>query len=313
MRSAVASLAGALTLLAVAHAQPAPSAPSPTAAAVPPSLLKLRATGVVTIAHRTDALPFSYLSADKQPIGYGIDVCNEIVRGLQRELRLPALKVDYVPVTAANRFQVLNAGQADVECGLTVNNIERRRDAEYSLPYYFAGPRILTRVNSGISEFHHLRGRRVVAAKGANAVPILQKRIETQQLMGTTLLLVDGNQQAFAALEKGDADAWVTTDNLLFAFRATAPNPTDYHVVGSALVVEPVAIVMRKGDVEFKAAVDRVLSGLMIDGVVGRLYDKWFLKPVPVPARNELRVVGIPMSALLRDQLRWPSDRAGDQ
>jgi glutamate/aspartate transport system substrate-binding protein len=149
--------------------------------------------------------------------------------------------------------------------------------------------------------------------KGANAIPILQQRIDSQQLAGTRLIQVDNNVQAFAALEKGEADAFVTTDNLLFASRATAREPGRYHVVGSPLVVEAVAIMLRKGDVEFKRVIDRALAGLMLDGVIGRHYKKWFLQPVPVSGGTENRVIDIPMSPLLRDQLRWPSDRTGDE
>lgn len=282
-------------------------------AALAPTLSKVRATNTVVIGHRIDAVPFAYLDANKQPIGYGIDVCNEIVNALRRELKLPALRVEYVPVTAANRFQIVNSGKADMECGLTVNNPERRKEAGYALPYFFAGPRILTRVDSGIRDFVDLKGKRVVSAKGANAIPILQKRVDTRQLMNTQLLQADGNTQAFAMLEKGEADAFVTIDNLLYAFRATARDPNVYHVVGAPLVVEAVAIVLRRGDTEFKRAVDRALTGLMLDGVVGRLYNKWFLSPVPMPGSTQNRVIDIPMSALLRDQIRWPSDRTGDE
>lgn len=282
-------------------------------AVLAPTLTRIRGTNTVVIGHRIDAVPFAYLDADKQPIGYGIDVCNEIVNALRRELKQPAMRVEYVPVTAANRFQIVNSGKADMECGLTVNNPERRREAGYAIPYFFAGPRILTRVDSGIRDFVDLRGKLVVSAKGANAIPILQKRVDTKQLMNTQLLQADGNTHAFAMLEKGEADAFVTTDNLLYAYRATSRDPAAFHVVGTPLVVEAVAIVLRRGDVEFKRAVDRVLTGLMLDGVIGRLYSKWFMSPVPLPGSTQTRVIGIPMGALLRDQIRWPSDRTGDE
>jgi ABC-type amino acid transport substrate-binding protein len=300
----------AAVVLLPAIAAPASAQSDPAQAS---TLAKIRGTNVITIGHRVDAVPFAYLDANKQPIGYGIDVCAEVVSVLRRDLKLPALRVEYVPVTAANRFQIVNSGAADMECGLTVNNPERRKDAGFTIPYFFAGPRILTRVDSGIRDFVDLRGKRVVSAKGANAIPILRKRIESRQLMNTVLQQVDSNTQAFALLEKGEADAFVTTDNLLYAYRATARDPNAYHVVGTPLVVEAVAIVTRRGDAEFKRAVDRALTGLMLDGVVSRHYRKWFMSPVPTPGSAEMRVIDIPMSALLRDQIRWPSDRTGDE
>jgi len=278
------------------------------AAQVQPTLQKIRSTGVVAIGARQDALPFSYLDANKKPIGYGIDVCNEIVARLKKELKLPNLRVEYVPVTGATRWEMVKTGKADLECGLSVNNVERRKDAGYALPYFFAGLRILTKESTKIKGFSDLTGKKVVTAKGANAVPILKKRIEDGRLRDTQLVETQNYEQAFAMLEKGEADALVTIDNLLYAYRATAANPQDYIVTGDFLVLEAVAIVLRKDDVDFKETVDRMLAGLMIDGVVGRLYSKWFLAPIPP---NNV-TLGIPMSALLRDQLRWPSDRTGD-
>lgn len=280
-----------------------------TALAQPvPTLQKIRNNGVVLVGARGDALPFSYLDASKKPIGYGIEICNEIVNRLKTEMKLPALRVEYVPVTGSSRWEVIKTGKADLECGLSVNNPERRKDAGYSMPYFFAGPRILTKANSGIKDFSDLAGKKVVSAKGANAVPILRKRIEEGRLRNTQLTETANYEQSFAMLEKGEADALVTIDNLLYAYKATAAKPQDYVVTGDFLVLEAVAIVLRKDDPEFKKAVDRALAGMMIDGVVSRLYSKWFLAPIPP---NNV-ALGIPMSPLLRDQLRWPSDRTGD-
>jgi ABC-type amino acid transport substrate-binding protein len=277
-------------------------------AQVQPTLQKIRSTGVVTIGARQDALPFSYLDASKKPIGYGIEICNEIVARLKTELKLPAVRVEYVPVTAASRWEIVRSGKADLECGLSVNNQERRKDAGYARPYFFAGLRILTKANSGIKDFSDLVGKKVVTAKGANAVPILRKRIEDGRLARTQLVETPTYEESFAMLEKGEADALVTIDNILYAYKATAAKPQEYIVTGDFLVLEAVAIVLRKEDAEFKKAVDRALAGMMIDGLVGRLYSKWFLAPIPP---NNV-ALGIPMSSLLRDQLRWPSDRTGD-
>lgn len=279
-----------------------------TQAQVQPTLQKIRSTGVVTIGARQDALPFSYLDASKKPIGYGIEICNEIVARLKTEMKLAAVRVEYAPVTAASRWEIVRSGKADLECGLSVNNSERRKDAGYALPYFFAGLRILTKATSGIKEFSDLVGKKVVTAKGANAVPILRKRIEDGRLARTQLVETPTYEESFAMLEKGEADALVTIDNILYAYKATAAKPQEYIVTGDFLVLEAVAIVLRKEDAEFKKAVDRALAGMMIDGLVGRLYSKWFLSPIPP---NNV-ALGIPMSSLLRDQLRWPSDRTGD-
>jgi glutamate/aspartate transport system substrate-binding protein len=311
----VAALSSSAQAQASADEAKKPAAPAGAEAkkdAVPEfkgsTLQRIRDTGVIVLGHRNDALPFAYLDGNKRPIGYGVDVCHEVIKVLKNDLKMPNLRVEYVSVTAANRMQIVNTGKADLECGLTVNDRERRKKVGYAMPYYFAGPRILTRADAGVTNFHDLTGKRIVSAKGANAIPILKKRIEEGRLKNTVLIEAANNAESWAMLEKGEVDAWVTTDNLLYAYRANAKKPSDYIVTGDFLVLEAVAIMLRKHDVEFKKAVDRALAGLMLDGVIARLYNKWFL--APIPPNNA--VMGIPMSPLLRDQLRWPSDRTGD-
>ncbi len=115
--------------------------------------------------------------------------------------------------------------------------------------------------------------------------------------------------EAREAVERSEVEAFATIDVLLAAQRAKSKDPSKLAIVGSFLVLEPIAIVLRKGDTEYKKTVDRHLAALMLDGVVGRFYDKWFQQPIPP---NNLRM-DLPMTFALRDQLRWPTDRLGDE
>jgi glutamate/aspartate transport system substrate-binding protein len=284
-------------------AQPATDVPKP-----PPTLAKIRDTGAVTIAHRSDAIPFAYLDANKQPIGYGIDLCREIVRAIEREIRRP-LRIAFVEVSAKTRFEVVNSGKADMECGTTINDPQRRKLVDYSMPYQFSGPRFLVRSDSKIRGIEDLVGKRVSVVPGTNSVPLLQQRIDGGVLRGTVMVDYKGYDEAREAVEKGEVDAFATIDVLLAAQRAKSKDPSKLAIVGSFLVLEPIAIVLRKGDTEFKKTVDRHLAALMLDGVVGRYYEKWFLRPIPP---NNLRL-DLPMTFALRDQLRWPTDRVGDE
>lgn len=273
------------------------------------SLDKIRRTQVVAVGARGDALPFSYNTAGAAPMGYAIDICDQIVAAMRRDFKLPRLKLEHVPVTGANRFDLVRTGKVDMECGLSVNNVERRKEVDYAMPYAFSGPRILTRIDSPIRDFRDLAGKRVVLAKGANAIPILQKQKEQGILRDLRLIEVANNEAAFQALERGEADAFVTIDVLLYAYRAKAAQPKDWTVVGGYLVLEPLAIVLRKDDVEMREYLNKVLAGLMLDGTVGKLYRKWFLQPIPPKGG----VLEMPMNSVMRDQLNFPSDKPGDK
>jgi glutamate/aspartate transport system substrate-binding protein len=263
---------------------------------------------VVTIAHRPDAIPFAYLDEKKQPIGYGIDICREIVRLMERDLKRP-LRMAFVEVSARTRFDVVNSGKADMECGTTINDPQRRKTIDYSMPYQFSGPRFLVRSDSKIRAIQDLVGRRISIVPGTNSVPLLKQRIEGGVLPGAVLVEYPSYDDAREAVERGEVEAFATIDVLLAAQRAKAKDPSKLMIVGSFLVLEPIAILLRKGDTEYKKTVDRHLAALMLDGVVGRFYEKWFQQPIPP---NNLRM-DLPMTFALRDQLRWPTDRVGDE
>lgn len=274
----------------------------------PPTLAKIRDTGLVTIGYRPDAIPFAYLDENKQPIGYGIDICREIVRLMERDLKRP-LRIAFVEVSARTRFDVVNSGKADMECGTTINDPQRRKTSDYSMPYQFSGPRFLVRSDSTIRAIQDLVGKRISIVAGTNSVPLLKQRIEGGVLPGTTLVEYKTYDEAREAVERGEVEAFATIDVLLAAQRAKSKDPSKLAIVGSFLVLEPIAIVLRKGDAEYKKTVDRHLAALMLDGVVGRFYDKWFQQPIPP---GNLRM-DLPMTFALRDQLRWPTDRLGDE
>src|ERR687890_1147896 len=82
------------------------------------TLKKINDTGVVTIGYRESSLPFSYLSG-KQPIGYSIDLCYEIVDDIGRAVGRSDLAVRYAPVTSENRIPAVVSGKVDLECGST--------------------------------------------------------------------------------------------------------------------------------------------------------------------------------------------------
>jgi len=305
---ALAGFSGPSSAQAPAAAPAAATAAPAAAVRLAPALQRIRDGGVVHIGYRVDAPPFA-LQHRGQPVGYAIDLCNELVEAMRRDLKR-VLRVEHTVVTAQNRFEMVRTGQVHMECGTTINDPTRRKaGAVYSMPYFFSGPRILTRSELPITDFFDLRGRRVAVVKGTNSVPLLRRRLEAGTLPGMTLTEFGTIPEAVEALRSGAVDAYITLDVLLYGLRANAPRPQDLKVVGTYQLLEPIALVLPPDDPEMKQYVDRQLAALMLNGTVARLYDKWFMQPIP----PNNRALEMPMSAVLRDQLRWPTDRLGDE
>jgi ABC-type amino acid transport substrate-binding protein len=295
-----------MALAGPAFAQaPKPSEPAP----LPPTLARIRDTGVVTLAHREASIPFSYLDQNKRPVGYALDLCMRVVEALRRDLKMPSLKVELLAVTPANRIAAIKEGKADLECGSTTNNAARRKDVAFTVTHYYAGARLLTRVDSGVQRLSDLRGRSIVSTRGTTPLAAIRSAEEKGIIGGARILEAKDHDEAFAMLERGEAHAFAMDDILLYSLRATAKDPKQWAVVGEFITVEPLAIMLRRDDPEFKRYVDTVLGRAMIDGDVRILYNRWFMSPIPPKGVN----LAIPLSPLMRDQLNFPTDKVGDQ
>src|SRR3954469_25951680 len=77
------------------------------------TLKAVRDTGTIKLGFRESSLPFSYYNKLKQPIGYSIDLCRELVEDVAIELGGIDIKTAFVPVTSANRFDKVKSGDID--------------------------------------------------------------------------------------------------------------------------------------------------------------------------------------------------------
>jgi glutamate/aspartate transport system substrate-binding protein len=119
------------------------------------------------------------------------------------------------------------------------------------------------------------------------------------------LVLAKDHSDAMLLVDADRAVAFAMDDILLFGLMATAESPEQWEVVGDSLQVEPYACMLRKDDPQFKALVDGVIVGLMKSGEFAKMYDKWFMKPIP-PTNKP---VGLPMNEQLQQNIKTPSDQ----
>ncbi|GMG90817.1 amino acid ABC transporter substrate-binding protein [Cupriavidus sp. TKC] len=290
------SLAALLTPAAIPAAQAASS----------PVIQRIQQTGVIRIAHRESSVPFSFM-ADGKPVGYAVDLCLKAADAVRAQLKMPQLRVEWVPVTPATRIPAIVDGKADLECGSTTNNRERREQVAFTIPHYIAGSRMLVKSDSGIRRWSDLRGKTVVSTTGTTPLAMIRKMDESGA-MGWKVLEAKDHAEAFAMVESGRADAFVMDDVLLFGLRANAKNPASLAVTGDLLTIEPYAIMLSKQDAEFKKIVDKALVNAIYDQETQKLYRKWFQQPIPPHGIT----LDIPMSYLLRDSFKFPSDKVAD-
>jgi glutamate/aspartate transport system substrate-binding protein len=265
------------------------------------TLKKIKDSGVITLGVR-ESSGLSYTIGDGKFVGYHIDVCDRVVADLRKQLG--KLEVKLQPVTSANRIQLVTNGTVDLECGSTTNNVQRQKDVAFAVTTYVEEVRIAVKANSGIANIGQLNGKTVATTTGTTSVQTLRKH---ERATGVDFKEVFGKDHAdsFLLLESGRADAFVMDGSILAKNIATSKNPADFKIVGEVLNVEPIAIMMRKDDPAFKKAVDDSIKSLMKSGELAKIYDKWFMQPIP-PTNAK---IGLPASAANKEAWANPNDK----
>ena len=264
---------------------------------------KVQAGGALVIAHRESSVPFSYIDTRSgKPVGYALDLCLRLAEAVRKQTGRKDMKVEFLMVTPANRMAVIEQGKADMECGSTTNNAQRRQTVAFTVPHFITGARMLVKADSTINAMEDLKGKKLVSTKGTSPMALVTQA-NRQRLMGITIVEAPDHARALEMVEKGEADAFVMDDVLLNGLAAARPDPRALKVVGKFLSTEPLAIMLPKADTAFKKLVDEEMKRIITSREIHPIYEKWFLQPIPTNSTN----LNLPISYLLRDFWKYPT------
>jgi glutamate/aspartate transport system substrate-binding protein len=278
------------------------AAPSPPARAAD-TLAKIASTHRIVIGYRHSGPPFSF-AAGGQVMGYAIDICQEVVKDLSKQLNLGRIDIDYKAVDTATRFILVNNGSIDMECATTTNTAARRKQAEFSYPYFFTTTNFVSKKSAGLDTIADLAGHTVSATSGTSDLDQLNS-VNKKRGLHILVVLRRTHGEAFGMVQTDQASAFVMDHSILAGLVASSRDPDDYVISQEAFSEpEPYGIVMPAGDIAFKNAVDQALARLFASHAIDRLYQKWFVQPIPPYGRS----LGLPMSPTLRDWIASPRE-----
>jgi ABC-type amino acid transport substrate-binding protein len=266
------------------------------AAQAGPVVDRIKQRGKIVLALRESSVPFSYLHNGK-PVGYAVELCLKIAAAVSERLGIASLAVDYLTVTPATRIDTIVQGKADLECGSTTNNAERREKVAFTVPHYITGPRYMVPADSPVSELPQFEGKRLASTRGTTVLEAL-KKANAERLLRIDVVEVDDHAAAVEMVERGEAAGFAMDDVLLYGLIASRPKPQKLKVVGKFLAIEPLAIMLSKDDGYFKEIVDDAMKKLVRSREAHALYERWFMKPIP----PHHRALGLPMHYLLKEE-----------
>ena len=247
-------------------------------AQTPDTLAKIKSSGTVNLGVR-DSSGLAFTIGGGKYVGFHTEMAERIIDDLGKQLGAKP-KINYQVITSQNRVPLVQNGTIDFECGSTTNNLSRQKDVDFANTTYVEEVRILTKANSGINGIADLNGKTVATTTGTTSVQTLRKNKRAE---GIDFKELNGKDHAdsFLLLESGRADAFVMDGSILAANAAKSKNAKDYKIVGEVLSVEPIACMLPKGDTKLLKAVNDSIARQVKDGSLAKLYDKWFMQPIP--------------------------------
>lgn len=239
------------------------------------TLKKISDAKTIALGYRETAVPFSFVGTDKQPAGFIVDLCRRVAGGLQQQLKLADLKVNWVPVTSENRIQMVANGTVDLECGTTTQTLGRSEQVDFSLMTFVDGGSFLVRADSKLNSIADLANKKVAVipttTTATSLKDALQKSFTTVQIVP-----VKDHADGLAALESGAADAYASDRTILIGLAVTSKDPSKLALSDQGFSYEPYGLVLRRNDSAFRLAVNRVLANIYRGTQIVEIYNKWF-------------------------------------
>jgi polar amino acid transport system substrate-binding protein/glutamate/aspartate transport system substrate-binding protein len=238
------------------------------------TLDKVRQDKTIRLAVRADAPPFSYKDANGDPAGFMVDLCRAVATGLAAELNLSELKVEFVPVTAENRFDAIETGKADILCEPTTEILSRREKVDFSIPTFVDGASLLV-TGEGPGDFGGLAGKKVGVLAGTTTEQGLRDTLANAKV-NAEVVPVKTHEDGLKTLEDGGLAAYFADRAILAYLASKAPDPSKLRLATDYLSIEPYALALPHGDSDFRLAVDRALSHLYKTGGIAAVFAKTF-------------------------------------
>jgi len=229
------------------------------------TLQDVKARGKLIVGVKTDYPPLGFL--DKNGVNKGFDI--DIAKILTKELLGNEKGVEFVPVTSGDRIATLTSGKIDVIVASLTITEERKREVDFSAPYFITAQQILVQGNSKVARYQDLAGQKVATIRGSAGDIAIKELVPSAER-----IRFERNFEALQALKERRVEAFVQDFILLDALiqktqglKMACLHPFRLGRYGLAV---------RKGDKEWLDFIDATFTKMKEKGEYEKLLDKWF-------------------------------------
>ncbi len=245
-------------------------------------LAALKTSGVIRMGYLEEAPPFSARGASGPPEGFSVELCARVAAAIGREIERPDLRVEWVPVTLADRFEAVAKGRVEIECSTSTWTFSRQKSVEFSLMIFVDGGTILIRNDSDFSRVRDFAGKRVAVVRNTTTQRSVADALQRRE-MTAEIVLFDDAEAALAALRSGAVDGYASDRVKLLGTALGAQGAGGFRLLDEDFSMEPYALAMHAGDPGFRIAVNRALAAIYRSGDISIVYERW-LAPLGKPS-----------------------------
>jgi ABC-type amino acid transport substrate-binding protein len=235
---------------------------------------RIKESGVFKLGYREDAAPFSYRGENGEATGYSVELCRSIAIFVKNAMGLSEFSVEYIPVTAENRFDKVAAGEVDLLCGATTHTLSRREKVDFSIPTFIEGASVLYR-KDGPETFEQVAGKKVGVHAGTTTERSLLATLEKLGIDAEVVKFSD-HTEGLALLESGAIEAYFGDWAILLWLISNSGDPSALRLSTQQFSSEPYGLAMERGDPDFRLLVDRALSRIYRSGDIQTIFGRSF-------------------------------------
>jgi ABC-type amino acid transport substrate-binding protein len=247
------------------------------------TLAKIRKQGVITLGYIDGGAPFSFADGKGEPQGYSVDICRAVAAGLRAQLKRDDLKTRWVRLTIQNRIDAVRRGRVDVECSTTTWTLGRQALVDFSLVTFVDGASILAKAGTDVSHLADFNGKRIAVITGTTTEKVLRDAL-AQRSIKAEVVIIKTRDEGLELLREGKVEGLASDRITLIGVVSRSPKGgVVYKLLDEDFSIEPYALVLPRGDHDFRLAVNRVLARLYRTGEIRPIYDRW-LGPLGPPS-----------------------------
>ncbi len=233
-----------------------------TAAAAGANLDQIKAAGVLKIGTEGTYAPFTYHDASNELVGFDVEIGKAVAEKLGVKAEFLEGKWDgLIAGLEANRYDaVIN------QVGITE---ERKAKYDFSELYIASKAVLIVKGdNTDIKGFADLKGKKSAQSLTSNFGKLAEKN-------GAELVGTDGFDQSIQLLLTGRADATINDSLSFLDFKKHKPD-ADVKIAAQEENADNSGVIVRKGDPELVAAINKALADIKADGTYQKIADTYF-------------------------------------